>query len=195
MNNAKTLYEREVKAYKSAYEENSKAYEDFSEDSEDAMDLGDAINTDISTLDANAEDTETKKSDLGQLILDKYDTKLQVTLDKTEAIKALNDLKNELEKIEIKVNTDGVTSVVKHASYDTAESTKRSQGNIQADLSSLNSSLQQINRHLSNHPANVNALVLFGLNHCPNEVFQSDWRGTKSYFSNIQNLLFLFDNH
>lgn len=56
-------------------------------------------------------------------------------------------------------------------------------------LSSLNSSLQQINRHLSNHPANVNALVLFGLNHCPNEVFQSDWRGTKSYFSNIQNFI------
>ena len=35
----------------------------------------------------------------------------------------------------------------------------------------------------------MNALVLFGLNHCPNEVFQSDWRGTKSYFSNIQNFI------
>jgi EAL domain-containing protein (putative c-di-GMP-specific phosphodiesterase class I)/PAS domain-containing protein len=56
-------------------------------------------------------------------------------------------------------------------------------------VSSLNSALQQINRHLTNHPANVNALVLFSLNHCPNEVFQNDWRGTKAYFSNIQNFI------
>ncbi|ENW05236.1 EAL domain-containing protein [Acinetobacter beijerinckii] len=51
--------------------------------------------------------------------------------------------------------------------------------------SNINSVLQQINRHLTNHPANSNALVLFGLKSCPNEVFQSDWRATKAYFANI----------
>lgn len=56
-------------------------------------------------------------------------------------------------------------------------------------VSSLNTALQQINRHLTNHPANVNALVLFSLNQCPNEVFQNDWRGAKAYFSNIQNFI------
>ncbi|MDF2418068.1 EAL domain-containing protein [Acinetobacter beijerinckii] len=51
--------------------------------------------------------------------------------------------------------------------------------------SNINSVLQQINRHLTNHPANSNALVLFSLKSCPNEVFQSDWRATKAYFANI----------
>ncbi|ESK53857.1 MAG: EAL domain-containing protein [Moraxellaceae bacterium] len=55
--------------------------------------------------------------------------------------------------------------------------------------SGINTALQQINRHLTNHPANANALVLFSLNNCPNEVFQSDWRGTKAYFANIQNFI------
>ena len=40
-------------------------------------------------------------------------------------------------------------------------------------VSSLNTALQQINRHLTNPPANVNALVLFSLHQCPNEVFQN----------------------
>lgn len=52
-------------------------------------------------------------------------------------------------------------------------------------VSNINSVLQQINRHLTNHPANSNALVLFSLKSCPNEVFQSDWRATKAYFANI----------
>lgn len=51
--------------------------------------------------------------------------------------------------------------------------------------SNINSVLQQINRHLTNHPANSNALVLFSLKSCPNEVFQSNWRATKAYFANI----------
>ena len=49
--------------------------------------------------------------------------------------------------------------------------------------------LQQINRQLSNHPANTNALVLFSLNHCPNEVFQNDWRGAQVYFSQIPHFI------
>lgn len=56
-------------------------------------------------------------------------------------------------------------------------------------VSSLNSALQQINRQLTNHPANANAVVLFSLSNCPNEVFQSDWRSTKAYFANIQNFI------
>ncbi|WP_343621810.1 EAL domain-containing protein [Acinetobacter proteolyticus] len=56
-------------------------------------------------------------------------------------------------------------------------------------VSSLNSALQQINRQLTNHPANANAVVLFSLSSCPNEVFQSDWRSTKAYFANIQNFI------
>lgn len=56
-------------------------------------------------------------------------------------------------------------------------------------VSNLNTALQQINRQLTNHPANANAVVLFSLNSCPNEVFQTDWRGTKAYFSNIQNFI------
>lgn len=46
-------------------------------------------------------------------------------------------------------------------------------------ISGLNSALQHINRQLANHPANANALVLFSLNSCPNEVFQTDWHATK----------------
>ncbi|MCH7391154.1 EAL domain-containing protein [Acinetobacter dispersus] len=56
-------------------------------------------------------------------------------------------------------------------------------------VSNLNTALQQINRQLTNHPANANAVVLFSLSSCPNEVFQTDWRGTKAYFSNIQNFI------
>ncbi|WP_436897122.1 EAL domain-containing protein [Acinetobacter gyllenbergii] len=56
-------------------------------------------------------------------------------------------------------------------------------------VSNLNSALQQINRQLTNHPANANAVVLFSLSSCPNEVFQSDWRSTKAYFANIQNFI------
>ena len=56
-------------------------------------------------------------------------------------------------------------------------------------VSSLNSALQQINRQLTNHPANANAVVLFSLSSCPNEIFQSDWRSTKAYFANIQNFI------
>ncbi|WP_332606072.1 EAL domain-containing protein [Acinetobacter sp. ESBL14] len=56
-------------------------------------------------------------------------------------------------------------------------------------VSSISSALQQINRQLTNHPANANAVVLFSLSSCPNEVFQSDWRSTKAYFANIQNFI------
>ncbi len=55
--------------------------------------------------------------------------------------------------------------------------------------SGIGAVLQQINRQLSNHPANTNALVLFSLNHCPNEVFQNDWRGAQVYFSQIPNFI------
>lgn len=55
--------------------------------------------------------------------------------------------------------------------------------------SSLNSTVQQINRQLTNHPANANAVVLFSLSSCPNEVFQTDWQTTKAYFANIQNFI------
>ncbi|ENU29531.1 hypothetical protein F991_02579 [Acinetobacter sp. CIP-A165] len=55
--------------------------------------------------------------------------------------------------------------------------------------SSLFTALQQINRQLANQPANANALVLFSLNNCPNEVFQKDWHATKAYFSNIPNFI------
>lgn len=56
-------------------------------------------------------------------------------------------------------------------------------------VSSISSALQQINRQLTNHPANANAVVLFSLSSCPNEVFQSDWRSSKTYFANIQNFI------
>lgn len=56
-------------------------------------------------------------------------------------------------------------------------------------ISSISSALQQINRQLTNHPANANAVVLFSLSSCPNEVFQSDWRSSKTYFANIQNFI------
>ena len=56
-------------------------------------------------------------------------------------------------------------------------------------VSNLLTALQQINRQLSNQPANANAIVLFSLNNCPNEVFQTDWRGTHIYFANIANFI------
>ena len=47
----------------------------------------------------------------------------------------------------------------------------------------------QINRVLINQPAKANALVLFSLTQCPNEIFQSNWGTTKAYFNAVQSFL------
>ena len=52
-------------------------------------------------------------------------------------------------------------------------------------VSGLYTVLHQINRQLTNHPANANAVVLFSLSHCPDEVLQTGWHISKSYFANI----------
>ncbi|MCU4424123.1 EAL domain-containing protein [Acinetobacter sp. WU_MDCI_Abxb74] len=48
---------------------------------------------------------------------------------------------------------------------------------------------QQINRQLSSHPAQANALVLFRLNQCPERVFQLDWQTPGQYFNQLQSFL------
>lgn len=48
---------------------------------------------------------------------------------------------------------------------------------------------QQINRTLTQQPANMNALVLFSLASCPEAVFQSDWLTAKAYFLQIKAFL------
>lgn len=48
---------------------------------------------------------------------------------------------------------------------------------------------QQINRQLSTHPAQANALVLFRLSQCPERVFQLDWQTPGQYFNRLQSFL------
>ncbi|WNY30819.1 EAL domain-containing protein [Acinetobacter calcoaceticus] len=48
---------------------------------------------------------------------------------------------------------------------------------------------QQINRQLSTHPAQANALVLFRLSQCPERVFQLDWQTPGQYFNQLQSFL------
>ena len=48
---------------------------------------------------------------------------------------------------------------------------------------------QQINRQLSTHPAQANALVLFRLSQCPERVFQLDWQTSGQYFNQLQSFL------
>lgn len=48
---------------------------------------------------------------------------------------------------------------------------------------------QQINRQLSSHPAQANALVLFRLSQCPERVFQLDWQTPGQYFNQLQRFL------
>lgn len=48
---------------------------------------------------------------------------------------------------------------------------------------------QQINRQLSTHPAQANALILFRLSQCPERVFQLDWQTPGQYFNQLQSFL------
>ncbi|WP_080547645.1 EAL domain-containing protein [Acinetobacter calcoaceticus] len=48
---------------------------------------------------------------------------------------------------------------------------------------------QQINRQLSTHPAQANALVLFKLSQCPERIFQLDWQTPGQYFNQLQSFL------
>ncbi len=48
---------------------------------------------------------------------------------------------------------------------------------------------QQINRALTKQPANINALVLFSLASCPENIFEANWVTSKNYFSQIKEFL------
>ncbi|WP_368678601.1 EAL domain-containing protein [Acinetobacter lactucae] len=48
---------------------------------------------------------------------------------------------------------------------------------------------QQINRQLTTHPAQANALILFRLTQCPERVFQQDWQTPAQYFNQLQSFL------
>ncbi|ENX12497.1 hypothetical protein F895_02871 [Acinetobacter sp. CIP 64.2] len=84
------------------------------------------------------------------------------------------------EEIQLNIECPTSAQVITQAPAATVSSEK---------VSTLGTALQQLNRQLTNHPANANAIVLFSLSSCPNEVFQNDWRGTKAYFANIQNFI------
>ncbi|RSO39489.1 EAL domain-containing protein [Acinetobacter lactucae] len=48
---------------------------------------------------------------------------------------------------------------------------------------------QQINRQLTTHPAQANALILFRLTQCPERVFQQDWQTPAQYFNQLHSFL------
>ena len=85
------------------------------------------------------------------------------------------------DEIQLNIECESLNAIATPSIASTTSSSEKA--------SSINTALQHINRHLTNHPANSNALILFSLNNCPNEVFQTDWRGTKAYFSNIASFI------
>ena len=85
------------------------------------------------------------------------------------------------DEIQLNIECESLNAIATPSAASTTSSSEKA--------SSINTALQHINRHLTNHPANSNALILFCLNSCPNEVFQTDWRGAKAYFSNIASFI------
>ena len=57
------------------------------------------------------------------------------------------------------------------------------------DTPKISSPFQQIHATLLDQPANANALVLFTLANCPNEILNSDWKTIKGYFDQIPTYL------
>ncbi|MFH4238437.1 diguanylate phosphodiesterase, partial [Acinetobacter baumannii] len=53
----------------------------------------------------------------------------------------------------------------------------------------LSAAWPQINRHLSTHPAQANALVLFRLAQCPERLFQQGWQTLGLYFNQLHGFL------
>ncbi|KHO15437.1 diguanylate phosphodiesterase, partial [Acinetobacter baumannii] len=53
----------------------------------------------------------------------------------------------------------------------------------------LSTAWQQINRHLSTHPAQANAVVLFKLAQCPERLFQQGWQTLGLYFNQLHGFL------
>ena len=49
----------------------------------------------------------------------------------------------------------------------------------------LSAAWPQINRHLSTHPAQANAIVLFRLAQCPERIFQQGWQTLGQYFNQL----------
>ncbi|PIL87161.1 diguanylate phosphodiesterase, partial [Acinetobacter baumannii] len=53
----------------------------------------------------------------------------------------------------------------------------------------LSAAWPQINRHLSTHPAQANAVVLFRLAQCPERLFQQGWQTLGQYFNQLHGFL------
>lgn len=53
----------------------------------------------------------------------------------------------------------------------------------------LSAAWPQINRHLSTHPAQANAVVLFRLAQCPERIFQQGWQTLGQYFNQLHGFL------
>lgn len=85
------------------------------------------------------------------------------------------------DEIQLNIECESLNAIATPSAASTTSSSEKA--------SSINTALQHINRRLTNHPANSNALILFSLNSCTNEVFQTDWRGAKAYFSNIASFI------
>ncbi|MDR2250428.1 EAL domain-containing protein [Acinetobacter sp.] len=71
-----------------------------------------------------------------------------------------------------------------HVDLNTPANTSPSEKNV-----GLSSAWQQINRHLSTHPAQANAVVLFKLAQCPERLFQQGWQTLGQYFNQLHGFL------
>ncbi|AXY56385.1 EAL domain-containing protein [Acinetobacter chinensis] len=73
---------------------------------------------------------------------------------------------------------------------DTASSTESASGTSSPDHAQQKPVIfQQINRTVTKQPSDINALVIFSLNSCPDEIFKSDWLTSKNYFKNMKEFI------
>jgi len=103
-------------------------------------------------------------------------------------INSLNDqvsIPNPL-KIEFLPSTDEEDAV--QITVDIESSSADQTTSAISDAQSPNT-YQLINRTITQHPSDINALVLFSLTSCPDSIFEGDWDTFKKYFSNIKEFL------
>jgi len=118
-----------------------------------------------------------KKISLGQFDQARFEIQSQ-----HQAISGNNALK--LEFIPSQEEDAVQLTIDYHVDLNTPANTSPSEKNV-----GLSSAWQQINRHLSTHPAQANAVVLFKLAQCPERLFQQGWQTLGQYFNQLHGFL------
>ncbi|MEQ1064688.1 EAL domain-containing protein [Acinetobacter sp. XH1741] len=118
-----------------------------------------------------------KKISLGQFDQARFEIQSQ-----HQAISGNNALK--LEFIPSQEEDAVQLTIDYHVDLNTPANTSPSEKNV-----GLSSAWQQINRHLSTHPAQTNAVVLFKLAQCPERLFQQSWQTLGQYFNQLHGFL------